>query len=91
MAKERVTLMLPAGLWDQVKAQASRRHVSASELAAEGMVRVLKEEQEARREERMRAVERLLAVDLGPMGTPEELRELIAESATPRGAASVHL
>ena len=80
MAKERVTLMLPQGLWQRVKAQAARQHKSASELAAEGMARLVREADEAGMEERMRAVEAIINAGLDVPADPAELKREIQEA-----------
>jgi len=83
MAKERVTLMLPAGLWERVKAQAARQHKSASELAAEGMARLLREDQGARMAERMKAVEAIINAGLDVPADPDELNRELADTYRP--------
>lgn len=73
MAKERITLMLPAGLWDQVKRYAARRRCSASAIAAEGLQHVLQQDDRAAR---LAALERLDQYHVA-VGSPEQLEEEI--------------
>jgi len=83
MPKQRVTLMLPEGLWDRAKATAARQHTSASELAAEGLARLLQEADDAGREERMRAVEEIINAGLDVPADPQELNRMLAEAYMP--------
>ncbi len=85
MAKERVTLMLPAGLWERMKAQAARQHKSASSLAAEGMARLLQQEQGTRTAERMKAVETIINAGLDVPADPHELNRELADAYMPTG------
>jgi len=82
MGKQRVNICLPPEQWQHVKDVARRRRMSAGEFISDAVAQALANEEQGK-QERWAAVERLFAVDLGPMGTPEELRELIADGGCP--------
>jgi len=85
MPKERVTLMLPEGLWDQMKAHAARQRKSASQLAAESMARLVRDEDEAGLAERMAAFQAIINAGLDVPADPEELNRQLAEAYMPPG------
>lgn len=85
MPRERITLMLPQGLWDRVKAQAARQHKSASQLAAESMSQLLQADDEARLAERLAAVEAIVNAGMDVPADPDELNRQLAEAYMPPG------
>ena len=77
MPKERVTLVLPPGLWEKTKRLARERRTSASELTAQALQKLT---QENDMEARLAAVRSLASYNL-PVGTPEEIEDEIIAGA----------
>jgi len=85
MPKRRVNLCLPEETWQHVKELAARRGVSAS-VAVEQFVEQVVEGEEAAQQRRLEAWQAIMDLDLGPMGTWEEMEreiETMYESGCP--------
>lgn len=74
MPKKRINICVSPDKWQRLRQYAGRRHMSASAVIDEALDRILDSEEEKKRE-RQEAFEAILALDLGPIGTPEELCE----------------
>ena len=73
MARDRITMTMPEGLWPELKRVAAARHKSASQFAAEAIMEAVEEEQKRMR---LEAVARMKEMRF-PVGTPEEIEEEI--------------
>jgi len=73
MARERVTMTMPEGLWPELKRVAAERQMSASQFAAEAIMEAVEAELKRMR---LEAVARMREMHF-PVGTPEEIEEQI--------------
>ena len=77
MPKRRINLCIADEKWQRLKQYAERNRISASAAVDQALDRILDDE-EQRRQVRLQAYEELLRVELGPLGTWEEMEAEIA-------------
>lgn len=79
MPKKRINLTVDGDKWRRLVKYAAQRKISASAAVEAAIDRTLADE-EQQRQERLAALEEILAIDLGPMGSWEEMEEDIARA-----------
>ncbi|MCE5239844.1 hypothetical protein LLH23_15360 [bacterium] len=73
MARDRVTMTMPEGLWPALKRVAAARQKSASQFAAEAIMEALEAEQKRMRLEAVARIKEMRC----PAGTPEQIEQEI--------------
>lgn len=81
MPKKRINICITEEKWQRFQRHAAQRRVSASAAVEEVIDKVLEDEERQRRG----ALEEILAINLGPMGTPEELCAELSDAHVPCG------
>ncbi len=79
MPKRRVNLCLNDETWRRLKRHAEQRQISAS-VAVERAIEHVLADDEAGRQRRMKAVEEIAAMTLGPLGTWDEMEREIEQA-----------
>lgn len=82
MAKRRINVCISEDKWQRVRELAARRRTSASAVLEEALEQALGDE-ELLQAERTRAIREIMALDLGPVGPPEELEKELEAAHAP--------